>query len=246
MNVLESSLWSKTMEEISGTFARPSAVLVVSAHWLTQGFRISASANPPQIRDFFGFPRELYEVEYKAPGDPVLAHRAASLLSAAGFPCHEDVSRGIDHAGWAVMWHLYPDHDIPLLELSIDYRLPYAKWFDVGKALSPLREQGVLLVGSGNIVHNLYEVDYETMSHKRYPWSIAFNELVKQKVAERDWKSLASYATPIEVSARAVPTPDHYIPLLATAGMLGEGEDMRVFHESFQNGSVAMTSYIIR
>ena len=246
MNVLESSPWSKTMEEISGTFARPAAILVVSAHWLTHGLKITALPNPGQIYDFYGFPRELYEVEYRAPGDPALAHHAAMLLTAAGFPCAEDMSRGIDHAGWAVMWHLYPNHDIPLLELSIDVRLPYQKWFEVGKALRPLRKEGVLLVGSGNIVHNLYEVDYETMSHSRYPWSIAFNELVKQKIAARDWASLASYATPIQVSERAVPTPDHYIPLLATAGMLQEGEDMRVFHESFQNGSVAMTSYIVR
>jgi len=234
------------MEEISGTFARPAAILVVSAHWLTHGLKITALPNPGQIYDFYGFPRELYEVEYRAPGDPALAHHAAMLLTAAGFPCAEDMSRGIDHAGWAVMWHLYPNHDIPLLELSIDVRLPYQKWFEVGKALRPLRKEGVLLVGSGNIVHNLYEVDYETMSRRRYPWSLAFNELIKQKIAARDWASLASYATPIQVSERAVPTPDHYIPLLATAGMLQEGEDMRIFHESFQNGSVAMTSYIVR
>lgn len=244
MNVLVPGPWSASLQECAARMPLPSAVLVVSAHWISPGLRVNAAAAPTQIYDFVGFPESLYRVSYRAPGSPALAHDIAGMLSGAGFPCREDASRGIDHAAWAVLWHMYPAGNVPVLELSLDYRLAFRKWFDVGKVLGPLREKGVLLIGSGNIVHNLYEFDAETDTPP-YPWTVAFNALVKEKIQARDWESLAEYAAPTEASRKAVPTPDHYIPLLATAGTMGEGEDIRVFHESFQNASIAMTSYIV-
>jgi len=244
MNVLASSPWSASLRELAAGLPLPSAILVVSAHWLSPGIRVTAAASPVQMYDFVGFPESLYRVNYRAPGNPALAHEIADMLANAGFPCREDAARGIDHAAWAVLWHMYPACDVPVLELSLDYRLAFRKWFDVGKALGPLREKGVLLIGSGNIVHNLYEFDSETDAQP-YPWTVACTALVKAKIQVRDWESLAGYATPTEASRKAVPTPEHYIPLLTTAGTMEEGENIRVFHESFQNASVAMTSYIV-
>ncbi|MCE5255234.1 MAG: dioxygenase [Spirochaetaceae bacterium] len=244
LNIIEPSAWSASLKELAASLPRPAAVLVVSAHWVSPELRVSAAAAPVQMYDFIGFPDSLYKVDYRAPGHPELAHEIAGLLSAAGFPCREDAARGIDHAAWAVLVHMYPGRNVPVLELSLDYRLAYRKWFDVGKALRPLRKKGVLLLGSGNIVHNLYQFTDETDS-KPYPWTLAFNSLVKEAVQKKDWGSLASYATPVEASRKAVPTPDHYIPLLAVLGAMDENESARVFHESFQNASIAMTSYII-
>jgi 4,5-DOPA dioxygenase extradiol len=205
---------------------------------------VTSSPAPAQIYDFFGFPDELYKIEYAAPGSPELASKTISLLTQAGFPCKADPRRGIDHAAWAVLIHMYPEADIPVLELSLDYKLNHKRWFDVGAALCALRDEGVLIMGSGNIVHNLYRFE-SAVDAKPYPWSLKFNESVKAAITSGDREKLTSYALPVDESREAVPTPDHYIPLLAFLGTAGEGEKASVFHESFQNASIAMTSFSI-
>lgn len=243
MNIFLEGPYAADLREQAESLPKPAAILVISAHWTTPQVRITASASPRQIYDFIGFPEEFYKFVYETPGYPELASSVGSLLEASGKPCIQDPSHGIDHAAWAVLSHMYPEADIPVLELSLSYHLRPIEWFDIGKALSPLREEGILIIGSGNIVHNLYEFDYE-MNVEPYPWAVTFNTLVKDKLAKMDKQALASFAVPVQASKRAVPTPDHYLPLLAAAGTMEGMETASVFHESFQNGSVAMTSFI--
>lgn len=244
MNVLAHNPWTLALTALAESMPKPRAILVVSAHWVTPGIRVTSSPSPAQVYDFFGFPDELYKIEYESPGDPGLAARTSGLLSQAGYPCREDPSRGIDHAAWAVLLHMYPAADIPILELSLDYTLESALWFEVGAALAPLRDEGILVMGSGNIVHNLYRFEAETDA-KPYPWTLKFNEAVKAAIARGDRLKLANWSLPVEESREAVPTPEHYLPLLAVLGTMREGETASVFHESFQNASIAMTGFSI-
>lgn len=243
-NVVAENTYTESLAALAASLPKPHAILVVSAHWVRPDLKITSSAAPPQLYDFFGFPEGLYKVHYEAPGSPGLASRAAALLSKAGLPCLEDADRGIDHAAWAVLIHMYPDADIPVVELSLDYRMKHAGLFDIGAALSPLRDEGILLMGSGNIVHNLYRIESEEDA-KPYPWALAFNELVKEAIARGDRETLAHYALPVEASREGVPTPEHYLPLLAILGSMREGESAKIFHESFQNASIAMTGYLV-
>lgn len=244
MNVLDHNAYTEAITSLAASLPRPRSILVVSAHWISPGLRVTSGVAPAQVYDFFGFPDELYKVKYAAPGSPGLAARTAGLLKQAGFPCAEDPARGIDHAAWAVLMHMYPESDIPVIEMSLDYRMRPNRWFEVGKALAALRDEGVLVLGSGNIVHNLYRFEQETNA-PIYEWAAKFNEAVKKAVAGKDWEALASYALPTEASRDAVPTPDHYLPLLAALGSMGADEKASVFHESFQNASIAMTGFKI-
>ncbi len=243
MNILEKNAYTDALKTLAASLPLPKAILVVSAHWVTPGLKVTASPAPRQIYDFYGFPDELYKVEYAPPGDPALASRAAGLLAAAGFPCKEDPGRGIDHAAWAVLVHMYPEARIPVLELSLDYKAHPSSLFDLGAGLAALRDEGVLIMGSGNIVHNLYKIEYDTNA-KPYPWTLQFNELVKAAVASGDREKLAAFALPIDESREAVPTPEHYLPFLAALGAMADSEKATVFHESFQNASIAMTGFI--
>jgi len=243
MNILANNSYTDALKALAASLPVPKAILVISAHWVTPGVKVTASPSPKQIYDFYGFPDELYKVEYAPPGSPAMASRAAGLLAAAGFPCKEDTTRGIDHAAWAVLVHMYPDAGIPVLELSLDYKAHPGSLFDLGSSLAPLRDEGVLLMGSGNIVHNLYKIEYAADA-KPYPWALKFNELAKAAVAAGDRERLAAFALPTEESSEAVPTPEHYLPFLAALGAMAGDEKARVFHESFQNASIAMTGFI--
>ena len=243
MNILEKNAYTDALKELAASLPVPRAILVVSAHWVTPGLKVTAAPAPKQIYDFFGFPDELYKVEYAPPGDPALASRIAGLLAAAGFSCKEDPTRGIDHAAWAVLVHMYPEASVPVLELSLDYKAYPDSLFSLGASLAVLREEGVLLMGSGNIVHNLYKIEYAADA-KPYPWALKFNELAKAAVAAGDRERLAAFALPTDESHEAVPTPEHYLPFLAALGAMAGDEKARVFHESFQNASIAMTGFI--
>ena len=244
MNILAGNSWTAALAAQAASMPRPRAVLVVSAHWVTPGIRVTSSPSPAQKYDFIGFPDELYKMQYAAPGSPEVASMAAGLLDRAGFPCKEDPSRGIDHAAWAVLLHMYPAADIPVIELSLDYQLDSMLWFEVGRALAPLRDEGVLLMGSGNIVHNLYRFETSTDA-KPYPWALKFNEAVKAAIARNEREKLSTWSLPVEESRDAVPTPEHYLPLLPILATAREGEKVSVFHESFQNASIAMTGFSI-
>jgi len=244
MNILDRNAYTEALVSLAASLPRPSSILVVSAHWVSPGLKLTSGTAPVQIYDFFGFPDELYKVQYAAPGSPGLASRTVGLLKEVGFPCIEDPVRGIDHAAWAILLHMYPEADIPVIEMSLDYHMRPNRWFEVGKAFAALRDEGVLVLGSGNIVHNLYRFERDTNA-PIYEWAKKFNEAVKKAVADKNWETLGSYALPTDDSRDAVPTPDHYLPLLAVLGTMGSDEQASVFHESFQNASIAMTGFRI-
>ena len=244
MNALFESGYSASLAKLAASLPSPRAILVISAHYSASTLRVTSSAVPRQMYDFIGFPEELYKVEYRSPGSPEIAEKAAALLGGAGLPCALDAERGLDHAAWTVLLHMYPKPEIPVVELSLDYHMRPSRWYDVGAALSPLREEGVLLLGSGNIVHNLFEFTDET-NVEPYPWARSFVELVKAKVSVDDLETLASFAFPIEASKLSVPTPEHYLPFLAILGTRIKGEKIDYFHDSYQNASISMLSLTI-
>ncbi|HWR12494.1 MAG TPA: 4,5-DOPA dioxygenase extradiol [Rectinemataceae bacterium] len=244
MNVIAHNAYTEALGALGASLPAPRGILVVSAHWVTPGLRVTSSPSPRQIYDFFGFPDELYGIRYEAPGSPELAARTSGLLARAGFPCAQDPNRGIDHAAWAVLLHMYPKADIPVIEMSLDYKMKSGHWFEMGAALAVLREEGILVLGSGNIVHNLYRFEAATDA-KPFPWALKFNDAVKAAVAGDDREKLALFALPVEESRDAVPTPEHYLPLLPVLGTIGEGEKASIFHESIQNASIAMTGFMI-
>lgn len=244
-NILAVNPATDALKSLSASLPQPSAVLVLSAHWITPGLKVSSGNQPRQLYDYFSAPDELYKVRYSPPGNPILAMRVAVMISGSGHHCDTDETRGFDHAAWGLMRHLYPDADIPVLELSLDYRLSPSHWFEIGKALSPLRDEGVLLIGAGNIVHNIYKADRNPDAPAE-DWVPKFNELVKTAVSQGDREKLTNWALSVEESRLAVPTPDHFLPLLFVMGTMNEGEKAELFHESFQNGTVAMTSFLMR
>ena len=213
---------------------RPAAILVISAHWLTSGWAVGADQRNPTIYDFFGFPGALYEKSYPAPGSPAVAARVSALSGGRVVP----EERGLDHAAWAPLIRMYPEADVPVLELSLDLSAPAAAHYALGRSLAPLRDEGVLIVGSGNLVHNLRTVDWDDNAPV-VPWAAEFDAWVAGCVAERRHDDLVSYlAHPL--GRMAAPTPDHYLPLLYTLAVQDDADDVVTVHEGIQNGTVSM------
>lgn len=234
MNAIEDNPFSRSLVRLARDLPRPRAILVISAHWLTQGTRVTAEAHPRTIHDFGGFPRELYGIEYPAPGDPELAGEIAGLAGAAA-----DESWGFDHASWAVVRHMYADADVPMLELSLDAFASPEEHFAVGRALAPLRDRGVLIIGSGNIVHNLLAVRWEDGAEP-YPWAVEFDAWVRDRLLAGDDGALIGYESLGRVASLAHPTSEHYLPLLYAAALRRDGEQVSFFHEGLEMGSVSM------
>jgi 4,5-DOPA dioxygenase extradiol len=242
MNALEDNIFTRSWKELSGKVARPSAILVISAHWLTKGSFITAVDKPATIHDFGGFPQALFDVQYPAPGLPGLAKETAAL-----FPenmVHLDDEWGLDHGTWSILKHMYPLADVPVLQLSIDYHQPPAYHFEMAQYLQKLRKKGVLIVGSGNIVHNLGKVAWDKMGEAdfAYDWARESNELMKQKILSRDFKALIDYKNLGTSTQLAIPTPDHYYPLLYALGLAQPNEELTLFNDYAVAGSLTMTS----
>jgi 4,5-DOPA dioxygenase extradiol len=234
MNAIEDNPFSRSLKRMAGELPRPRAILVVSAHWVTEGTRVTSQPRPNTIHDFGGFPRELYEVVYPAPGDPALAGEIAELADGS-----EDGSWGFDHASWAVVRHMYPDADVPMLELSLDaYASPQAH-FETGRRLAPLRDRGVLVIGSGNVVHNLAAVRWQDGAEP-YPWAVEFDGWVRDRLVAGDDAALVGYESLGRTAALAHPTSEHYLPLLYAAALRRTGEPVSFFHEGIDMGSVSM------
>ncbi len=208
---------------------------MISAHWLTEGTRITAAVTPEQIYDFYGFPDELYDVRYEAPGSPALAREIES--AAGGISAHNE--RGIDHAAWSVLKHMYPRQDIPVLEMSLDVKKNFHDHYQMGKALTPFREKGVLFIGSGNIVHNLYEVNMDDDA-KPYKWAVEQDRWFGDRLEKMDIGMILDYPAHLKAHQLSIPTTEHFLPLLYTLGMMQTGERIITLHESIQNGSVSM------
>jgi 4,5-DOPA dioxygenase extradiol len=241
MNAIETNAFTLTLQKWGKEIGRPTAILVVSAHWLTQNeTKVAAQAHPKTIHDFGGFPQSLFDMEYPAPGSPSLAKLATSALVAQGASPSEDW--GLDHGAWAVLHHMYPKADIPVFQVSIDFAKNGDYHLAVGKALSALRDKGVLILASGNVVHNLRGLDPGTpdgLTASR-PWAQSFDNAVKSALVTHNTKALSNYLT-LDAGARmAVPSPDHYWPLLYALGAARDGESAKFIYEGFQLGTLSM------
>jgi 4,5-DOPA dioxygenase extradiol len=223
MNIVADNGCTRDLEALAAHLPRPAAILVVSAHWLTQGTAVGADEHNLTIYDFFGFPDELYEKKYPAPGSPAVAARVRALTGGRAAP----VERGLD-----------PAADVPVIELSLDVSAPAAEHYALGRSLAPLRDEGVLIVGSGNIVHNLGIIDWDEDAPVA-AWAAEFDAWVAECVAERRHDDLVGYLEH-PLGRMAAPTPDHYLPLLYTLAVQAEGDDVLTVHEGMQNGTVSM------
>jgi len=242
MNTLEHNVYTDAWHELGQSLPRPRAVLAVSAHWYTRGVGVTAMAQPRTIHDFSGFPPELFAVEYPAPGDRQLAAEVAGLLGAAAEsgPVGLDDSWGLDHGTWSVLAHVYPDADVPVVQLSIDgTRDPDWHW-DLASRLAPLRDDGVLVLGSGNIVHNLGRISWG--SNQPADWNLRFDEHVRDALDADDRHSLTHYLDHPD-GALACPTPEHYLPALYVAALREEGEPMSTVVSGYDVGSLSMRSF---
>lgn len=242
MNGIEDNEFSRQWAKLGNEIPRPVAVLVVSAHWLTRGTWITAMENPKTIHDFGGFPKELFAVEYPAPGSPTLAKETSELISSV--PVGLDHEWGLDHGTWIVVRHMYPDADIPVLQLSIDYYESPEFHYRLGKELAELRKRGVLVIGSGNMVHNLRMVDWDKLNEPEFgfEWALEMNSLFKSKIESKQHRDLIDYRNLGQAGKLAIPTPDHYFPLLYLLGIQGEKEEVSFFNDKAVGGSLTMTS----
>lgn len=241
MNGIENNVFSQQWEKM-GKELKPKAVLVVSAHWLTNGTHITAMDHPKTIHDFGGFPQELFEVQYPAPGDVQLAKETKDLIKSTNVGLNHDW--GLDHGAWTVVRRMYPDATIPVLQLSIDYSKPASYHYNLAKELSALRKKGVLIIGSGNMVHNLRMVAWDKFNEPNYgyDWAIEMHELFKKKITDSDHQSLINYETLSKSAKLAIPTPDHYYPLMYTLGLQEKNEEPFFFNDKLVAGSLNMTS----
>ncbi|MCW7461085.1 4,5-DOPA-extradiol-dioxygenase [Leptospira limi] len=241
MNAIEENEFVEGLRIVSKTFPEPKAILVISAHWLTDGTFVTAMEHPPTIHDFGGFPKALFEVQYPAPGNPSLAKEIQSLVKSQSVQL--DYDWGLDHGTWSVLKHMYPKANVPIVQLSMDYKLSPEKHFEVAKELSPLREQGVLIVASGNIVHNLRMVAWDRLSEVYgFDWALSVNQKVKDWILSGDTQSLFSIRNKGKEFEWAIPTTEHYLPLLYTIGTQFPSDKISFFNDKPVAGALTMTS----
>jgi 4,5-DOPA dioxygenase extradiol len=241
MNAIEDNRWSRGFRELGRALPKPRAVLSVSAHWFVPGSFITANSSPETIHDFGGFPQALFDVRYPAPGEPDLAARVRDLLAAHSAQLRSDW--GLDHGTWSVLLHLLPAADVPVLQLSIDARLPPLRHIEIGKALAPLRDDGVLILGSGNITHNLRDA-FDNLRHGRTAtaaWAADFDRGIVDALGSRDSKYLAA-ALETASGRNAHPSPDHYLPLLYAFGASSSDDALQFPIDGFDLGSLSMRS----
>ena len=239
MNALLHNAFTEQWAEIGAKLPKPKAILCVSAHWYIEDSAVTVSTAPKTIHDFGGFPRELYQVQYPAPGDPDLATRVQKLL--APIPVRLDERWGLDHGTWSVLCHVYPRADIPVVQLSIDETQPPSFHYEIGKRLAPLRDEGILIVGSGNVVHNLHA--YAWAGHVVEPndWAVSFESRVRELLLADEHNPLIDYEIKLGSEAvLAVPTPDHYLPLLYVLGTRTTSEPVAFPVEGVDGGSISM------
>ena len=238
MNAIAENAYTAGWRRIGVETPKPKAILSISAHWFVPGTGVTVSTAPRTIHDFGGFPRELYQVRYPAPGDPELARRVQSLLKP--LPVQLDTSWGLDHGTWSVLCHVYPDADVPVVQLSIDEARPAMFHFEVGQKLAPLREEGVLIVGSGNIVHNLHAYAWVRHVPDPYDWAIRFEERAKELMLGGEDRSLIDYERLGREALLSIPTPDHYLPLLYVLGTRQQSDAITFPVAGVDGGSISM------
>ena len=240
MNALLNNAYTQRWSAIGTSVARPKAILCISAHWYIPGAAVTVNTAPRTIHDFGGFPRELYEVQYPAPGDPDLARRVQEMLSP--IPVDFDQSRGLDHGTWSVLRHVYPEADIPIVQLSIDETKPAGFHYEIGQRLARLREEGILIVGSGNLVHNLHAYAWGRHAVDPFEWAVRFELEARGLLQAGDHRPLVHYESLGREAQLSIPTPDHYLPLLYVIGASSPKDRLSFPVEGVDGGSISMLS----
>ncbi len=243
MNAIEENEFVQGFRKVGTAITKPNAILCISAHWETKGTYVTAMENPRTIHDFGGFPKELYEQQYPAPGSPELAREAQKLVTRTKVEL-DDHQWGLDHGAWTVIRHMYPDADIPVIQMSLDYTKPPQYHYELAKELAALRKKGVLIVGSGNMVHNLRMVAWDKLDEVGYgyDWAIEASENMKKWIMEGDHKPLINYSAQGRAFNLAIPTPEHYLPLLYAIALKDDMEELNLFNDKALAGSLTMTS----
>ena len=241
MNAIEENEFTLYWKKLATEIEKPKAVLCISAHWLTRGTFVTAMNNPKTIHDFGGFPQALFDVNYPAPGNTELAEETAKLITSTSVGLDHDW--GLDHGTWSIVKNMYPNAEIPVLQLSIDFSQPAQYHYDLAKQLSALRKKGVLIIGSGNMVHNLGMVAWDKLNESfGFDWAIEMNSIFKKKIEENDHTALIQYEKLSSAAKLAVPTPDHYYPLIYSLGLKEEKDSISFFNDKPVAGSLTMTS----
>ena len=242
MNAIEDNEFTRNFSIMVKDIPKPKAIVCISAHWFTDGTKVTAMKNPKTIHDFYGFPKELYQIEYPASGDVKLAKQIKNLLSPLEVVL-DDNDWGLDHGTWSVLRHMYPGADIPVVQISIDYNKGAKYHFDLAKRLASLREEGILIVGSGNIVHNLGMVDFNNIGtlDYGYEWAKRIKKVINEKIIKEDYGFLLEYDKQGDDFHLAVPTPEHFLPLIYILGLKQENEKVEFFNDVLVGGSLSMT-----
>ena len=238
MNAIASNGYTEAWRRIGQETPRPKAILSISAHWYVPGTGVTITTAPKTIHDFGGFPKELYQMQYPAPGDPDLARRVQGLL--APLEVNLDQSWGLDHGTWSVLCHAYPEADVPVVQLSIDETKPASFHFEIGKKLTPLREEGVLIAGSGNLVHNLHAYAWGRHVPDPFDWAVRFETEARAMMLSGDYRPLVDYERLGRDAALSIPTPDHYLPLLYVLGAAQTTDRIGFPVEGIDGGSISM------
>ena len=246
MNAIGENEFVAGWRAVVQTFPKPNAILCISAHWETRGTFVTAMEKPKTIHDFGGFPRELYDMQYPAPGSPELAKEIKRIIRKTEVGL--DNKWGLDHGCWSVLKRIYPDADVPVIQLSLDASRPADYHYDLAREFSPLREQGVLIIGSGNMVHNLRLIDWEKMDEPGFghDWAIEANEKMKKYILTDDHQSLINFRSQGKAFDLAIPTPEHFLPLLYVLALKEEDEKVEFFNDKPIMGSLSMTSLKIK
>ena len=243
MNAMQDNDFTRALSGIAKKLPKPKAILCVSAHWVTEGAYVTGSAKPEQIYDFYGFPEELYRIKYRPEGSPALAKETAKLLK--DYSAATDTGWGIDHGTWSVLKHMYPKCDMPVIQLGLNASMTEKEHYEAAKKLIALRSEGVLILGSGNVVHNLSMIDWAQFADKTPAWAQDFDSYVKKALDSGDDELLIKYAENNPNAAYAVATNEHYLPVLYACALRGKGEKLEYFYEGFQHASISMRSFTI-
>lgn len=241
MNAIEENEFVSAFRKLGQEIIRPNAILCISAHWETKGTFVTAMQNPPTIHDFGGFPQALFDVQYPAKGSPELAEETKSIITKTEVGL--DDKWGLDHGAWSVIKHLYPNADIPVIQMSIDYSKPARYHYELAQELNSLRHKGVLIIGSGNMVHNLRRVSWNKLNEEfAFDWATEANEKMKSHILSGDHQKLIDFKSQGKAFDLAIPTPEHYLPLLYTLALKEENEKVTLFNDKSVGGSLSMTS----
>ena len=242
MNAIEQNEFSLQWQALGKSLPKPNAILCISAHWETRGTFLTAMEKPQTIHDFGGFPKALFDVQYPAPGSPALADETTKLVTSTHIGL--DHKWGLDHGAWSILNHLYPDANVPVIQMSLDYSQAPQYHYELAKELSELRKKGILIIGSGNIIHNLDLLDWNKISEPEYgyDWAFEASNKIKEFIRTKNHKELINYRSQGKAFDLSIPSPDHYLPLLYTLALQNENEEISLFNDKAVMGSITMTS----